>query len=65
MKCSELLRILKREGWIVYRTGKGSHKILIHPDKAGIEIVFPDHGSAEMAGGLALRILKQAGLNRQ
>jgi predicted RNA binding protein YcfA (HicA-like mRNA interferase family) len=65
MKCSELLRILKREGWIVYRTGKGSHKILIHPDKAGIEIVFPDHGSDEIAKGLALRILKQAALNKQ
>jgi predicted RNA binding protein YcfA (HicA-like mRNA interferase family) len=49
----------------VYRTGKGSHKILIHPDKAGIEIVFPDHGSDEIAKGLALRILKQAGLNKQ
>jgi len=62
MKCSELLRILRREGWYVYRTGKGSHKILIHPEKVGIEIVFPDHGSAEIAKGLAFKILKQADL---
>lgn len=62
MKSPELLRTLRREGWIIYRTGKGSHKILIHPGKPGIEIVFPDHGSNEIAKGLASRILKQAGL---
>mgnify|MGYP003577442463 CR=1 FL=1 len=62
MKCSELLRTLIREGWMIYRTGKGSHKILTHPDKPGIEIVFPDHGSKEIARGLASKILKQAGL---
>ena len=62
MKCSALLRLLKREGWITHRTGKGSHKILVHPNKKGIEIVFPDHGTAEMAKGLASKILKQAGL---
>ncbi|TWI90698.1 type II toxin-antitoxin system HicA family toxin [Chitinophaga japonensis] len=62
MKCSELLRRLKREGWIIHRSGKGSHKLLIHPDKQGVEIVFPDHGSDEIAKGLASRILKQAGL---
>jgi predicted RNA binding protein YcfA (HicA-like mRNA interferase family) len=62
MKSSELFRILKREGWIIYRTGKGSHKILIHPSRPGVEIVFPDHGSNEIAKGLAIRILKQAGL---
>ncbi|KAA2240487.1 type II toxin-antitoxin system HicA family toxin [Chitinophaga agrisoli] len=62
MKCSELLRYLQRQGWIVHRVGKGSHKILLHPDKKDIEIVFPDHGSHEIAKGLACKILKQAGL---
>lgn len=62
MKSSELFRLLKREGWIIYRTGKGSHKILIHPDRPGVEIVFPDHGSNEIGKGLAIRILRQAGL---
>lgn len=51
-----------RAGWQILRSGKGSHLIMIHPSKPGIEIVFPDHGSAEMGRGLEIRILKQAGL---
>lgn len=51
-----------RAGWRVLGQGKGSHLIMIHEDKPGIEIVFPDHGSAEMGKGLEERILKQAGL---
>lgn len=62
MKCSELLRLLKKAGWIIIREGKGSHKILSHPDKPGIIITFPDHGSDEMGKGLAEKIKKQAGL---
>ncbi len=61
MKSSELLRVLRRDGWYVKREGKGSHKILVHPTKSG-EIIYPDHGSAEIAIGLQRRILKQAGL---
>lgn len=63
MKCSELLRLLKKAGWIIIREGKGSHKILSHPYKPGIIITFPDHGSDEMGKGLAEKIKKQAGLN--
>ena len=44
------------------RQGKGSHVILVHPDKPGVEIVFPDHGRAEIGKGLERKILKQAGL---
>lgn len=62
MKCSELKRKLLRAGWQILRQGKGSHVIMIHPGKPGIEIVFPDHGSAEIGKGLETRILKQAGL---
>jgi predicted RNA binding protein YcfA (HicA-like mRNA interferase family) len=63
MKCSELKRKLMRAGWQILRQGKGSHLIMIHKERPGTEIVFPDHGSAEMGKGLATRILKQAGLN--
>lgn len=63
MKCSELLRLLRKAGWIIIREGKGSHKILSHPDKPGIIITFPDHGSDEMGKGLAEKIKKQAVLN--
>ena len=62
MKCSELLRLLKKAGWIVVREGKGSHKILSHQDKPGIIITFPNHGSDEMSKGLAEKFKKQAGL---
>jgi len=60
MKCSELLRILKSDGWYVI-SQKGSHIKLKNNTKKGI-IVFPDHGSKEIGTGMALKILKKAGL---
>jgi mRNA interferase HicA len=62
MKCSQLLKQLKEVGWFIAREGKGSHKILEHPDHPGKTIVFPDHGSSEIGKGLAEKIKKQAGL---
>lgn len=61
MKSSELFRMLKKDGWYIYREGKGSHKILRHPTKEG-EVLFADHGSSEVAKGTANKILKDAGL---
>lgn len=60
MKCSELLRILKKDGWYPI-SQKGSHIKLIHALKPGT-IVFPDHGSQEVGKGMENRILKDAGL---
>jgi mRNA interferase HicA len=60
MKCSELIRILKRDGWYVSRQS-GSHLILKHPTKNG-HMVVPDHGSSEVGPGLLNKILKDAGL---
>lgn len=60
MKCSELLRKLKRAGWIEV-SRRGSHVKLMHNEREGF-IVFPDHGSAELGKGLQLKIMKQAGL---
>lgn len=62
MKSSELLRKLVKAGWVTVRDGKGSHKILMHPGKPGNQIVFPDHGTNEIGKGLALKIVKKAGL---
>ena len=62
MKSNELFRLLQQAGWFVSIQGKGSHKKLSHPDKPGITIIFPDHGSKEFAKGLANKIFKQAGL---
>lgn len=52
--------MLKADGWYEIRQ-RGSHKIMRHPKKPG-ELVFPDHGSKEMRKGLAINLLKQAGL---
>ncbi|MEM8900902.1 MAG: type II toxin-antitoxin system HicA family toxin [Bacteroidota bacterium] len=60
MKCSELLRLLKRDGWFVV-SQKGSHMKMKHPSKEGI-IIFPNHGSQEVGKGLEKKIKKQAGL---
>ncbi|MCB0396029.1 MAG: type II toxin-antitoxin system HicA family toxin [Flavobacteriales bacterium] len=62
MKCSELYRILIRDGWVPYAQ-KGSHVKMKHDKKNGI-IVFPNHGSSELGKGLALKILKDAGLRK-
>jgi mRNA interferase HicA len=60
MKCRELLRILKKDGWYIV-SQKGSHLKLVHPFKNNV-IIFPDHGSHEIGKGMEIRILKDAGL---
>jgi len=60
MKCSELLRLLLKDGWAVVST-RGSHLKMKHPSKSGI-IVFPNHGTKEMGKGLEKKIRKDAGL---
>jgi len=60
MKCSELFRILKKDGWYPY-SQKGSHVKLKHDSKSGI-IIFPNHGSQEVGKGLEKKILKDAGI---
>jgi predicted RNA binding protein YcfA (HicA-like mRNA interferase family) len=60
MKCSELLRLLLKDGWVVVST-KGSHLKMKHPQKPGI-IIFPDHGSHEMGKGMEKKIRKDARL---
>ena len=60
MKCSELLRILKRDGWYVI-SQRGSYLKLEHQEKRNT-IIFPNHGSQEVGKGLENRILKDAGL---
>jgi predicted RNA binding protein YcfA (HicA-like mRNA interferase family) len=62
MKCSEVLRILKKDGWLVIST-RGSHLKMKHPTKRGL-IIFPDHGSREMGKGLEKKIFKDAGIKK-
>lgn len=66
MKSSELLRILKKDGWYIFSQQPGSHFTLAHPTKVAPtptgRITATFHGSSEVGTGLANRILKQAGL---
>lgn len=59
MKCSEFIRLAKRNGWEFLRQGKGSHEIYI---KYGIEVVIPNHGSKELGKGLEIKLKKEMGL---
>lgn len=60
MKSSELVKLLKKDGWFVVRQA-GSHMILEHPIKRG-KVVCPFHSSQEVGKGLAIKILKDAGI---
>lgn len=60
MKCSELFRILQRDGWYPI-SQKGSHVKLRHDTKSGT-IIFPNHGSQEVGKGLEKKILKEANI---
>jgi predicted RNA binding protein YcfA (HicA-like mRNA interferase family) len=60
VKCSELYRLLIKDGWFVI-SQSGSHVKLKHSKKTGM-IIFPNHGSQEIGKGLEKKIRKDAGL---
>lgn len=60
MKCSEMLRLLRKAGWEQV-TQRGSHIKLIHSEIDEI-IIFPNHGSSELGKGLEKKIRKIAKL---
>jgi predicted RNA binding protein YcfA (HicA-like mRNA interferase family) len=60
MKSSELIRMVKKAGWIEIRQ-TGSHKIFAHPGFV-YSLPVPDHRSKEVPTGTANSILKKAGL---
>jgi len=60
MKCSELYRLLIKDGWYPI-SQKGSHVKLKHDTKPNL-IIFPNHGSQELGKGLESKIRKDAGL---
>ncbi len=60
MKCNEFIRLIKKNGWVFIRQGKGSHEIW---GKDGKLEPIPNHGSKEMPKGLELSLRKKMGLN--
>lgn len=58
MKSSELVRLLKKDGWFEVRQ-RGSHIIMQHPVKRNI-VPVPFHASKEVKKGTLQAILKLA-----
>lgn len=61
MKVSEMLKILKKDGWFLHRNGK-RHDLYRHPTKNG-QIPISRHKSQELKKGTEKSILKDAGLH--
>jgi predicted RNA binding protein YcfA (HicA-like mRNA interferase family) len=62
MKVSEILELLRNDGWILVAT-KGSHRQFKHPSKVG-RVTVAGKPSDDLAPGTQNSILKQAGLKR-
>jgi len=58
MNGKQVIKILKREGWTVYRV-RGSHHIL---KKGSVKVPVPVHGKKELGKGLVSLIEKQTGV---
>jgi len=62
MKISEVLRLLRDDGWFLVAT-RGSHRQFKHPNKAG-RVTVPGKPSDDLAPGTLNSIFKQAGLKK-
>lgn len=62
MKATEVIRILKEEGW-QFKEQKGSHQQFVHSVKAG-KVTVPVHGAKDLPPGTLSSIFKQAGIKK-
>jgi predicted RNA binding protein YcfA (HicA-like mRNA interferase family) len=62
MKVSEILELLKRDGWYVARM-RGSHRQFKHPARAGL-VTVAGKPADDLAPGTLNSILKQAALKK-
>ena len=62
MDGKELVKILKKNGWILDRVS-GSHHIMIKEGKRAVPV--PVHGSKDLPKGLISAILKQTGIKKR
>lgn len=56
----KLVKVLRKKGFVLNRI-KGSHHILIHPEKQ-ITLSVPIHKGKSLGKGITLAIIKDAGL---
>ena len=60
---AETVRALQRAGWVVARQ-RGSHALLVHPDKPGRQpVTVPVHAGRILKPKTLASILDQAGLS--
>lgn len=59
MKYREILKQLRRDGWVIVTT-QGSHRHLKHPTKPG-KVTVPGHPGDDMHPKTAKSIRRQAG----
>jgi len=59
MKCSEFIRLAKKNNWVFLRQAKGSHEIWTN---GKIEVTIPNHGSKELKKGMERKLRKEMGL---
>lgn len=62
MKVSEVLHLLRDDGWLLVAT-RGSHRQYKHPSKSG-RVTVPGKPSDDLAPGTLNSIFKQAGLKK-
>ena len=55
-----MIRKLKAAGFIDKRTGKGSHRLMVHP-RTGVEVWVTNHSKKD-AGRTGQAILREAGI---
>lgn len=60
MKVRALLKLLKKDGWVIDRT-RGSHRQLVHPTKSG-GVTVSGHPSDDIHPKTMKSVLRQAGL---
>lgn len=62
MKVSEVLLLLRGDGWVLMRT-RGSHRPFRHPSKPGL-VTVAGKASDTLQPGTEASILRQSGLTR-
>lgn len=61
MNSNEVIKLLKRDGWLEKKRGGTSHIQFVHPTKKG-KVTVASHGKNEIPPKTLKSILRQAGL---